>query len=117
MKTPRQRLIKRLDDLWSEVIKKRACYESEISGKLGKQIGGEHVLNSHHICGKSNHALRFDVNNGICITKGEHGFGAHGDKSRQEKFESKVKELRGQDIYERLMEKKHSTKKVCRRVF
>ena len=44
--------------------------------------------------------------NGICITKGEHNCDAQGERKRQEEIENKVKELRGKDIYDTLMELK-----------
>ncbi len=101
--------VKQLDQLWAECIKARAEYLSEISGKPGRQVAGEHILNAHHIYGKPNYRLRFELDNGICITNGEHNFDAHGTRSRQDEFEKKVKELRGQDIYKKLSALKHQT--------
>ena len=62
---------KQLDDLWSEIVKTRAHFVSEISGKTTK-------LQAHHIVHKPNHRLRYELENGICITSGEHRFGVHG---------------------------------------
>jgi len=100
--------IKQLDKLWADIVKAKAGYKSELSGREGMQIGGDYVLNAHHLIGKPNHRLRFDLSNGICITKGEHNFDAHGSRTRQEAFENKVKELRG-DIYNKLMGLKRYT--------
>jgi len=80
--------------LWSECIKVRAGYKSEISG-------GTQRLNSHHLYGKNCYALRFSLENGICITWAEHNFGFHQEGSRR-KFEDKVRQLRGKDIYDKL---------------
>lgn len=82
------------DYLWSLLVKARADFQSEISGKTER-------LHSHHLRGKSNYALRYSLDNGICITAGEHFFGFH-RADRRENYEEKVKILRGKDIFEKL---------------
>ena len=79
IKIPKQKSLKKqLDDLWAEIIKLRAGYKSELSGELGKQAGGIIALASHHILGKSNNRLRFDLQNGICLNNyTEHLYGIH----------------------------------------
>ena len=68
-------LKKECDDLWIELIKKRAGYKSELSGK-GKREGIQ--ITSHHIAGKPNTKLRYLVENGICLENHkEHIFGVH----------------------------------------
>lgn len=62
--------VKELEKLWSECVKARAGFKSEYSGKTDQ-------LNSHHIHGKPNYRLRFELDNGVCITSGEHFFIAH----------------------------------------
>ena len=89
------------DDLWADLIKAKAGYKSEYSGKLGKKAGGEEILHSHHIVGKPNFRLRYELDNGISLTAGEHKFIAH-HTGRQEMFRVRVKEIKGQDIYEKL---------------
>ncbi len=101
--------IKQLDQLWAECIKARAEYLSEISQRPGRQVAGEHILNAHHIVGKPNYRLRFELDNGICITGGEHKFDAHGSHTRKHDFEYKVRMLRGQDVYEELLKLRHQT--------
>jgi hypothetical protein len=93
-------LRKELDRLWKEAVYLRAGYKSELSGKEGKQIGGDHVLNAHHIIHKPNNYLRYSLDNGICVTSGEHLYGCHGPQ--EERYREWIKEKRGQDIYERL---------------
>lgn len=93
--------VKLCDELWADIIKARAGYKSEYSGKLGKKAGGDEVLNAHHIVGKPNHRLRYDFDNGICLTGGEHKFIAH-HTGRQEMFRERVKQIKGEDIYDRL---------------
>ena len=71
-------LKKQCDDLWTYAIKLRAGFKSELSGKEGRQIGGSIVLASHHIYGKSNYRLRYDLKNGICLDNySEHIWGVH----------------------------------------
>ena len=102
MKLPKKvNWVKLCDGIWSEIIKIKAGYKSEYSGKLGKKAGGSETLNSHHIVGKPNHRLRYEFDNGICLTGGEHKFIAH-HTGRQEIFRKRIKEIRGDDIYDRL---------------
>ena len=58
-----------LDACWSYLVKKRAGFVSEISGKTD-------ILNSHHIINRSagGHRLRWELENGICITWYEHNY-------------------------------------------
>lgn len=77
-KSPQKKLKKQLDDLWFEIIKLRAGYKSELSGILGKNAGGTEIITAHHIAGKSNNRLRYELENGICLINGkEHIFGVH----------------------------------------
>lgn len=74
------------DKLYSEIIKVRANYTSELSGKVGLQRGGDYILHTHHIFQKPNFALRYDLANGICLTAGEHKFIAHGNHKQQKRI-------------------------------
>ena len=68
----------RCDEKWAYLVKLRAGFKSELSGEAGKQIGGEIILGSHHIYGKSNYRLRYDLSGGICINNySEHIWGVH----------------------------------------
>ena len=62
--------IAQLDRMWSKAVKLRAGNKSEYSQK-------ESGLNSHHIEGKGTHRLRWELDNGICLTGGEHKYIAH----------------------------------------
>lgn len=99
-----------LDSIWAEIIKARAGYKSEYSGKLGKKAGGDEILHSHHLCGKPNLRLRYEFDNGICLTAGEHKFIAH-HQGRQEQFRMRVKQIRGEDIFQRLERLSHQATK------
>ena len=64
-KKPSRKYLKRkYDKLWRELISKRAGGMCEVCGKPGNQ--------PHHIIGRSNHALRWDVRNGVWMCAGCH---------------------------------------------
>jgi hypothetical protein len=79
IKIPKQKSIKQQCTLlWFEIIKKRAGYTSELSGIKGIKAGGTEAITAHHIWGKENNRLRFDLENGICLINGkEHIYGVH----------------------------------------
>jgi len=58
------------DKLWAKAIKLRAGMKSEHGPADG-------YLAAHHIIGKDTYALRFNLDNGVCITTGQHSFVAH----------------------------------------
>ena len=89
-------LMKECDALWSECIKARAGYKSEYCVHSDHQI-----LNAHHIAGKPNLRLRYELENGVCLTWAEHNYIAH-NAGRQEKFRKFIKDLRGEKIFDRL---------------
>ena len=63
--------VKDLDKLWSTAVKLRAKMKSEY-----KDIGDTN-LHAHHIIGKSTHSLRWNLDNGVCVTGGQHFYAAH----------------------------------------
>ena len=62
--------VKDLDKLWSTAVKLRAKMKSEYNDIPGP-------LHAHHIIGKSTHSLRWNIDNGVCITGGQHFYVAH----------------------------------------
>jgi hypothetical protein len=60
--------VKQLDLLWSQAVKIKAGYKCEISGLTKHQC----KLNSHHIVGKRNFTLRWDLRNGLCVSSSKH---------------------------------------------
>lgn len=69
MKTKKAKGIeRRLDDLWSLLIRVKAGNMCEFCGKVG-------ILNSHHIYSRSNKSIRWDEQNGICLCVTHHTFG------------------------------------------
>ena len=90
---------KRCDAIWGLCILTRAGFRSEISGKPRDPENGIY-LDPHHIIKKPCYSLRYSLENGISLTKGEHKYEAHGSES--ERFREKVKRLRGKDVFEKL---------------
>ena len=52
--------IKRLDKLWGEIIKAK-------DGHKCQKCGNAAYLNAHHIVGRSNYKVRWEVENGITL--------------------------------------------------
>jgi len=100
----RKPLKKRCDELLRKLCLLKAKNCSELSGKNG-------VLQIHHIAGKPNYYMRYLLENCIVLTAGEHNFGIH-NPNREEEYREKIKAVRGQDIYERLEQYKHSNMKT-----
>lgn len=82
-----------LHEKWAKIIKHRAGWKSELSGSGG-------IMNAHHIARKPNYYLRFSLDNGICITQGEHKFGVHGE--RAEEYRAMIIQKIGQERWDRL---------------
>jgi 5-methylcytosine-specific restriction endonuclease McrA len=68
-KSRRKRLEKQLDDLWREAVYRNADMRCEYCGDFHA------VLNSHHIFSRSNRAVRWDEDNGICLCVSHHLLG------------------------------------------
>ena len=77
-----------LDKLWAKAIKLRAGMKSEY-----KHIPDSYLA-AHHITGKSSYALRWSLDNGVCITTGQHHFVAH-HQGRCQQFREWALKLRG----------------------
>ena len=58
--------IKKLDKLWREAIHKRDV--------VCQVCGANTTPNAHHIIGRRNHSLRWDMENGIILCSGCHTF-------------------------------------------
>jgi len=101
-KPSKKKLIKECDSLWSEIILRKAGFRSEISGLPGRQIDKDngHILQAHHIARKPNYRLRYELENGIALTIGEHKRGIHG--TDEELYRERIKKVKGKDIYERM---------------
>ena len=80
--------------LWAKLIKLRAGNKSEITGKT-------QGLHAHHLRGKPNYRLRYELENGVCCTSGEHFFGFH-VAGRREKYEKIIASKRRKGLFEYL---------------
>ena len=67
VKPSRKTLINKLDKAWGLTVRERANNLCEICSRPGN--------NPHHIIGRRNHSLRWDLKNGICLCAGCHTFG------------------------------------------
>jgi hypothetical protein len=79
-KTPRQKMVKKLDELWSLIVRKvgycELCGKPGYERRDGLRIAG---LDAHHIIYRRNYMFRWDVMNGICLCPGCHEFGTDFD--------------------------------------
>ena len=91
------------DDLYLELIKAMAGYKCEIT----KQSSGEPgiILQTHHILHKSNHYMRYLIENGICIDKRWHAKDNLATPGAKAHLEEEIKRVRGEDIYKILSDK------------
>lgn len=103
----RKRLEKKLDNLWSKIIRsKNVC---EHCGKSPPEI----KLNSHHVFRRSKRSTRWDLNNGICLCFWCHSGLAHGKHyEEQKRFHDWVEEYKGSDTLDELRRKSHNMKKL-----
>lgn len=95
-KTKRQKLILALDKAWS--LKVREVRKCDLDGTMG-QIGD---FDAHHLKKRGNQSTRWDLNNGACLTKGNHRFKVHMDTFTVGILIDKLKEERGEDWWTNL---------------
>ena len=98
-------LKKHCDKLWAELIKKRAGYKSELSGQKDNLV-------AHHLLHKPNYRLRYALENGLCITKGEHFNFHYHPEFAERHYTPRIRAKRGADIFEKLESMKRSLWKV-----
>ena len=87
-------LTKKLDSMWSRVVKIQAGNKCEVCGLEGDNCR----LNSHHIVGRRNYRLRWELYNGVCLCSGCHTFRTLSAHQNPLWFESWLKENRGEDL-------------------
>jgi len=95
-KLSRKSLKKKCDKLWSEIIKSGGNCE----------ICGKHTKDPHHVIGRKNYVLRWDLRNGVRLCFQHHTGGnlsAHNDPFW---FKNWFKKARPED-YEYLLKKKN----------
>ena len=102
-------LKKRLDLLWAKAVKLLAGNQCEIvTDRRCPNKGGEgkgHGLNSHHIIGRSNFNVRWDVNNGVALCVKHHVFSIWSAHKNPFWFSQKMLDKRGKKWYNDLKNK------------
>ena len=94
--------------MWYEVIKKRAGYICQLTGVPGQ-------VAAHHIAGKPNHRLRYELRNGICIDNYKmHIWGVHNKNDPAKAFEiqNRIIDFIGKQEWEFLKSLSHGCKKT-----
>jgi hypothetical protein len=90
-KPSKKTLRNKLDKAWSQLVKLQAGNKCEV-------CGSSETLNSHHIVGRRNLRLRWEVMNGVCLCVKHHKFGNQSAHENPVWFEDWLKENRGQDL-------------------
>lgn len=99
-KSTHKQLVEECDEFYLELIKKLAGYKCELSGATREEGA---ILQTHHILHKPNIFMRYYIPNGICITRELHALDNDGlSRTSRGKLETMIRDLRGQDIYEKL---------------
>ena len=96
---------KRLDTLWSELVKLRAGHKCEVC-KITR------TLNSHHVYSRAKKSVRWQVENGYCLCVNHHigvKFSAH---KTPNDFSEWSKKDRGQAWFDLLQAKAHTISKL-----
>lgn len=91
-KISKKGLGKKLDIAWSRVVKLQAGNKCEICGLKHDK------LNSHHIVGRRNLRLRWELYNGVCLCPGCHTFRTNSAHQNPIWFDKWLKENRGEDL-------------------
>ena len=99
MKTPKQKLVKENDTIWSLLVRIRDNFSCRMCGKSTKHAEASHII------GRDNWNTRWDTQNGISLCFYCHRFRIHGGKmTEQERIEFYEKTL-GKELYKALLTK------------
>lgn len=85
-------LKKKLDKAWSDVVKLQAGNKCEVCGLKHER------LNAHHIVGRRNMRLRYELFNGVSLCPGCHTFRTKSAHQDPEWFHEWLEENRGEDL-------------------
>jgi len=85
-----------LDNLWRKAVYSRAGNRCEYCGISGR-------LNAHHIFSRSNVAVRWDIDNGVCLCVSHHVFGNLSFHKAPAEMLEWIKEKRGEEWYDQLL--------------
>lgn len=96
---------KRKDNEWTKAVKQRAGFKCEYCGKTEN-------LNAHHIFSRSNHSVRWDIDNGVCLCVSHHVFNSQFSAHKTPlEFIFWIKDKRGVEWYDNLRAKAKKTTK------
>jgi hypothetical protein len=104
-KPSRKQWVKKLDVLWSQVVKLRAKGMCE-------KCGRKEYLNSHHIFSRSNFSTRWDIDNGIALCPTHHTLGNDSAHKCGIEFAEWLKDKRGEEWYKKLRFRAHQIYKA-----
>jgi len=90
-KPSRKTLKTKLDKAWSIAVKKRA-------GNVCEVCKSSKSLNAHHIVGRRNLRLRWELYNGVCLCAKHHVFGMNSAHQNSEWFHFWLEEHRWEDL-------------------
>jgi len=85
---------KRVDRLWSKVVREQAGNKCEVCGVSGEVK----VLNAHHYIGRKNMRLRWELFNGVSLCYQHHVGGKESAHEDIEWWKAWFKENRGEDL-------------------
>ena len=91
---------KKIDDLWRLAVYKRAGNICEFCGRSGK-------MHAHHIFSRSNYALRWETQNGICLCVSHHVLGNLSFHKAPAEMMEWIKDKRGEEWYDKLIKDSH----------
>ena len=92
-KPSKKTLIKKCDKLWRDIIKLRAKGKCELCNNPG--------IDAHHIIGRRNFTLRWDLRNGIYLCFNHH-YGLNSAHQNPIWFEEELRKLKGDRLVEQL---------------
>ena len=91
MRSKKKILDGKLLKAWALAVKERADFRCEV-------CGSNSFLNSHHIEGKRNRRLRWDIRNGVCLCSGCHIMKVESAHQSPEWFHFWLEEHRWEDL-------------------
>jgi hypothetical protein len=93
---------RKLDKLWSEKVREKG--RCEVDGCNSK------TLHAHHVFGRRNYGVRWDLDNGVCLCAGHHKFYSHFSAHETPTiFTEWLIKTKGKEFLDRLTEKANDT--------
>lgn len=95
----------KLDKAWSQIVKGRA-------GNACESCGSIKHLNSHHVFGRRNKSVRWEISNGVCLCPACHTFSAvFSAHQTPTAFTVWIIQVRGSEWHDELMVMANTPKK------